>query len=165
MNSARAIVNQLKRQNQQKSHGGRHLLLKISRSLSRSGPSLGGDVLPKSARVVICGGGIVGNSVAYHFAQKGWTDVVLLEQNDEIGRGTSAFGSGVLALLKPVEEQQIINKSIAIYKKLQADGHDIRLRECGSLYLAQNRERMVLFRRRVALNKPKGVECKVRSIR
>lgn len=36
--------------------------------------------LPGQARVVICGGGIVGTSVAYHLAKLGWTDIVLLEQ-------------------------------------------------------------------------------------
>lgn len=36
--------------------------------------------LPRQARVVICGGGIVGTSVAYHLARLGWTDIVLLEQ-------------------------------------------------------------------------------------
>lgn len=36
--------------------------------------------LPSQARVVICGGGIVGTSVAYHLAKLGWTDIVLLEQ-------------------------------------------------------------------------------------
>lgn len=36
--------------------------------------------LPRQARVVICGGGIVGTSVAYHLAKLGWTDIVLLEQ-------------------------------------------------------------------------------------
>lgn len=46
--------------------------------------TVGGDSqllpLPSQARVVICGGGIVGTSVAYHLAKLGWTDVVLLEQ-------------------------------------------------------------------------------------
>lgn len=36
--------------------------------------------MPSQARVVICGGGIVGTSVAYHLAKLGWTDIVLLEQ-------------------------------------------------------------------------------------
>lgn len=36
--------------------------------------------LPSQARVVICGGGIVGTSVAYHLAKLGWTEIVLLEQ-------------------------------------------------------------------------------------
>ena len=36
--------------------------------------------LPSHARVVICGGGITGTSIAYHLAERGWNDVVLLEQ-------------------------------------------------------------------------------------
>lgn len=36
--------------------------------------------VPSSAKVVVCGGGVVGTSVAYHLAKAGWTDVVLLEQ-------------------------------------------------------------------------------------
>lgn len=42
--------------------------------------------LPSQARVVICGGGIVGTSVAYHLARLGWTDVVLLEQGRSVPR-------------------------------------------------------------------------------
>ena len=36
--------------------------------------------LPQAAQVVICGGGVIGCSVAYHLAQQGWTDVIVLEQ-------------------------------------------------------------------------------------
>ena len=36
--------------------------------------------LPRESRVVVCGGGVVGCSVAYHLAKLGWSDVVLLEQ-------------------------------------------------------------------------------------
>ena len=36
--------------------------------------------LPSQARVVIIGGGVVGCSVAYHLAELGWSDIVLLEQ-------------------------------------------------------------------------------------
>ena len=36
--------------------------------------------LPSQARVVIIGGGVVGCSVAYHLAELGWSDIVLLER-------------------------------------------------------------------------------------
>ena len=36
--------------------------------------------LPAQAQVVVCGGGIMGTSVAYHLSKMGWKDVVLLEQ-------------------------------------------------------------------------------------
>jgi len=38
------------------------------------------DPVPSSAKVVVCGGGVIGTSVAYHLADKGWTNVILLEQ-------------------------------------------------------------------------------------
>ena len=36
--------------------------------------------LPSEAKVVVCGGGAVGCSVAYHLAKQGIPDVLLLEQ-------------------------------------------------------------------------------------
>lgn len=55
-----------------------HLSLQRSvRFVSTESPS---TALPAHARVVICGGGIVGTSVAYHLAKLGWTEIVLLEQ-------------------------------------------------------------------------------------
>ena len=36
--------------------------------------------LPSAAQVVICGGGIIGSSVAYHLPKYGFNDVILLEQ-------------------------------------------------------------------------------------
>ena len=35
--------------------------------------------LPQKASVVVCGGGVIGTSVAYHLSKAGATDVVLLE--------------------------------------------------------------------------------------
>ena len=36
--------------------------------------------LPKRARIVVIGGGVVGASVAYHLAALGETDVILVEK-------------------------------------------------------------------------------------
>ena len=36
---------------------------------------------PKSAKVVVIGGGVAGCSVAYHLTEFGWKDVVLLERD------------------------------------------------------------------------------------
>lgn len=37
---------------------------------------------PSQARVVIIGGGVGGCSIAYHLANMGWTDVVVLERHE-----------------------------------------------------------------------------------
>ena len=51
------------------------------RNLFCTEPDRQSDVtLPSGATVVIAGGGIIGCSVAYHLAQEGMKDIVLLEQ-------------------------------------------------------------------------------------
>ena len=42
---------------------------------------------PSNTQVVVCGGGVVGASVAYHLPKYGFTDVILLEQ----GRYVKSF--------------------------------------------------------------------------
>ncbi len=51
--------------------------------------------LPSRARVVIVGGGVIGSSIAYHLAQLGWTDVVLLER-DQLTAGTTWHAAGLI---------------------------------------------------------------------
>ncbi|MCV6606378.1 MAG: FAD-dependent oxidoreductase, partial [Porticoccaceae bacterium] len=52
--------------------------------------------IPAKARVVIIGGGVIGCSVAYHLAKKGWTDVVLLERK-QLTSGTTWHAAGLIA--------------------------------------------------------------------
>ena len=40
-----------------------------------------GTELPERARVVVIGGGVIGCSIAYHLAEMGEKDVVLLERD------------------------------------------------------------------------------------
>ena len=51
--------------------------------------------LPARARVVVIGGGVIGCSVAYHLAQMGCGDVVLLER-DQLTSGTTWHAAGLM---------------------------------------------------------------------
>ena len=56
--------------------------------------------LPRQARIVIVGGGIVGCSTAYHLAKLGETDVLLLEQG-ELTCGTTWHAAGLVGQMRP----------------------------------------------------------------
>ncbi|XP_014235720.1 pyruvate dehydrogenase phosphatase regulatory subunit, mitochondrial-like [Trichogramma pretiosum] len=119
-------------------------------------------ILPSQAQIIIAGAGTVANSVAYHLVLKGWKDVLILDQN-KIGEGTSHFGSGILGLFKPIAHRNLIQYSIKLYHQLSEMGYDIGLKQCGSINLAQTKDRMIALRRRMAYNEPTGLHCEVLS--
>jgi len=45
-------------------------------------------------KIVIIGGGVVGASVAYHLTERGARDVVILEREDTVGRGSTGKATG-----------------------------------------------------------------------
>ncbi|MPC66807.1 hypothetical protein E2C01_060960 [Portunus trituberculatus] len=79
------------------------------------------------------------------------------------GSGTSHNGSGVLGLFKPSSEREIVTYSVNLIKALQEDGHNLGLRQCGSLNLARTRDRAIAMKRRIAYTKPSGLECEYLS--
>lgn len=135
----------------------RHCGTKTLPSLSRI-QEYSTNNFPSQAQVVIAGAGVVANSVAYHLVKSGWKDVVVVEQ-DKIGSGSSHFGSGILGLFKPIAHRNVIWYSISLYKELQNMGYDVGMRQCGSLNLAQTKDRLIALKRRVAYNTPSGLNC------
>ena len=53
--------------------------------------------MKSKAQVVVIGGGVVGAGTLYHLAEKGWTDVVLLERKD-LTSGSTWHAAGLLPL-------------------------------------------------------------------
>src|SRR5579872_7591762 len=75
-----------------------------------------------SARVVIIGSGIAGSSVAYHLTERGWRDIVVLEQGALIG-GTTSHAPGLVGQLRSsVSLTKMLVYSVALYKTLSVDG-------------------------------------------
>ena len=77
--------------------------------------------LPKSAKVVVIGGGVIGTSCAYHLAKFGWKDVILLER-DQLTSGTTWHAAGLVSQLGPSAGITKIRKySLELYKKLEKE--------------------------------------------
>ena len=100
------------------------------------------------ARAVVVGGGCVGVSIAYHLANLGWSDTVLLEKS-ELTAGSTWHAAGLLPLFNmSYSVGQIHKYSVDLYKALEAEtGQDVSFHVTGNLRLAANRDRMDEYRK------------------
>jgi len=98
--------------------------------------------IPKSTKVVVIGGGVIGCSVAYHLAKFGWKDVVLLER-DQLTSGTTWHAAGLVSQLGPSASVTKIRKyTLELYKELEKKvDHSAGLRLNGALSIAENKGR------------------------
>ena len=75
--------------------------------------------IPKSAKVIVIGGGVAGCSTAYHLAKFGWNDVILLER-DQLTSGTTWHAAGLVSQLGPTAAITKIRKyTTDLYKELE----------------------------------------------
>jgi 4-methylaminobutanoate oxidase (formaldehyde-forming) len=98
--------------------------------------------IPKSTKVIVIGGGVVGCSVAYHLAKFGWKDVVLLER-DQLTSGTTWHAAGLVSQLGPTAAVTKIRKyTLDLYKELEKKvDHSAGIRLNGALSIAENQGR------------------------
>ncbi|MGI9187004.1 MAG: GcvT family protein, partial [Gaiellales bacterium] len=115
--------------------------------------------VPSRARIVIIGGGVIGSSIAYHLAKSGETDVVVLEQT-EIGGGTTWHAAGMVGRLRTSSTlARMCDASARLYAGLEAEtGEKVDWRQCGTLYVARNDERMFQYRRTGAMAQHLGID-------
>ena len=71
--------------------------------------------IPKSAKVVVIGGGVAGCSCAYHLAKFGWKDTILLDR-DQLTSGTTWHAAGLVSQLGPSAAITKIRKRNGFFK-------------------------------------------------
>ena len=116
--------------------------------------------LPGPARVVVIGGGVIGCSVAYHLAQLGWRDVLLLER-DRVTSGTTWHAAGLMVTFGSTSETATAIRRYTrdLYARLEAEtGQATGLRQCGFIEVAADADRLEEFRRVASFNRYCGVD-------
>ena len=120
--------------------------------------------VPGRARIAIVGGGVIGCSIAYHLAKAGERDVVVLEQT-AVGGGTTWHAAGMVGRLRTSSTlARMCHASARLYAGLEAEtGEHVDWRQCGTLYVARNEERMYQYRRTGSMARHLGIDVEIVS--
>src|SRR5881392_2583142 len=115
--------------------------------------------LPASARAVVIGAGIVGNSLAYHLSEQGWRDLVLLDKGPLPNPGGSTgHASNFIFLVDHSKEMtKFTLDSVRQYQELGV------FTQSGGIEVARTAEREQELRRRMASAKSWGIEAELIS--
>src|SRR5579872_813527 len=115
--------------------------------------------LPRQARAVVIGCGIVGNSVAYHLTRLGWRDVVLLDKGPLPNPGGSTgHASNFIYLTDHSKEMTAFTVDSA--KQYAEMGVAT---QSGGLEVARTPARMEELKRRLASSHAWGIEAELIS--
>lgn len=122
------------------------------------------DALPAHAEVVVIGGGIVGASVAFHLAEAGVGEVVLLERGVLGCESSGKPIGGVRGQFSDPLNIQLAARSLAAYDAFAArPGADIHLDKVGYLFLLRTADHVARFETSIAIQNEHGVPTRLLS--
>lgn len=115
--------------------------------------------LPSRANVVVIGAGIVGNSVAYHLADQGWTDIVQLDKGPlpDPGGSTGHASNFIFPVDHSKELTALTLDSMRQYEKFGT------ITTCGGIEIARKPERVEELNRRMASAQAWGIDSELIS--
>ncbi|MCS6828455.1 MAG: FAD-dependent oxidoreductase [Caldilinea sp.] len=120
------------------------------------------NTLPSAARLVIIGGGIVGCSAAYHLAQLGWRDVIVLDKGAlPYNDGSTSHAPGGMHVTNYSRMMtHFAVQSVEIYSRLpDFEPGRAMVRRVGGIEVAYTRERMEDLKRKQGVATSYGVEA------
>ncbi len=114
------------------------------------------------ASVVVIGGGVMGVSAAFHLAEAGYRDVVVVEA-DQLGSGsTSKAAGGVRLQFSDAVNIELALRSMDAFERFgERPGFEIDLKQVGYLFLLTTEADVATFERSVALQNSLGVPSRM----
>jgi sarcosine oxidase, subunit beta len=118
--------------------------------------------LPKAAEIVIVGGGVIGLSIAFHLAERGMTDVVVLER-DEIGSGATRYATGGIRQQFASEpDVRLSIESVRFYEQFEERvGLPFLFRQMGYLFLSSDEAQFATLSGATEMQRGLGVPVEV----
>ena len=117
---------------------------------------------PQRASLVIVGGGVMGASIAFHLAEAGVPDVVLLERHELASGSTVKAAGGVRAQFSDSMNIELGARSLIAFENFgQRPGQLIDLHQVGYLFLHTSEQSLAAAREAVALQNSLGVETRM----
>ncbi|HMJ97311.1 MAG TPA: FAD-binding oxidoreductase [Thermoleophilaceae bacterium] len=117
------------------------------------------------ASIVIVGGGVMGTSIAFHLAEAGVEDVLLIERA-ELGAGSTAKGAGgVRAMFSDELNVRIGMRSLEAWGAFgERPGAEIDLRRVGYLFLLSSADELAQFEHSVEMQNRLGLPSRIVSL-
>lgn len=121
--------------------------------------------LPRRASVVVVGGGVMGLSTAYHLAEAGVSDVVVVERGEFGSGSTCKAAGGVRAQFSDAVNIALGARSLRAFETFAATfDQEIDLHQVGYLFLLDRPEDVEAFGRNVALQNEMGVPSRILDV-
>ena len=119
--------------------------------------------IPRTADIVIIGGGVMGTSAAYHLAKCGAKKIVLLEKEAFFGTGaTGRCAGGVRYQFSTEVNIKLSLESLPMLERFVDEiGQDINYRKCGYLLIATDEKDAAAFEHNVHLQNSLGVQTQL----
>jgi sarcosine oxidase subunit beta len=116
--------------------------------------------LPKTANIIIIGGGVMGASTAYHLALKGVKGILLLEKEPFFGQGaTGRCAGGVRYQFSTEANIRLSLASLPMLERFEEEiDQQIDYRKCGYLIMLTKQEEIDIFEANMLLQHKLGVE-------
>ncbi len=116
--------------------------------------------IPKTANIIVIGGGVMGASTAYHLAERGVKDIVLIEKEEFFGQGaTGRCAGGVRYQFATEVNIRLSLESLPMLERFQEEfGQAIDYHQVGYLFLLTREEDLDVFQKNVELQHSLGVE-------